>query len=145
MKNEKLPVMRLDKSMPVTYLVPIHPESGEIWKEKQDEILELATELRYEIDEDLREKYRIDLDAAKAGVSFESHPLIMMSSYIFGKAFAGIVPRIQYHCHPDTWADIPDSDKSKFEMIIDEDYFFLSKKDKTIEFFKQDGEWKLLK
>lgn len=134
--------------MPVAYLVPICPESGEIWKEKQDEILELATELRYEVDDDLCKEYRDLLEAAKDGVKFEYRPLIMMSSYAFGKAFAGAVPLPQYHCHPDVWKNMLDDEKSNFDPKIDDDYSFLSKKkkkDKTIEFFKQDGEWKLLK
>lgn len=120
------PLMMLDESMPETHMAPIHPETGEVWGEKQWELVELATAWRYESDDDLRKKAEAEYIAAKEGVTFAERPLFKQSSFILGAACKDLPPpREMYHCHPKTWEKVPDEAKAKFEVRVDAGYSFL--------------------
>jgi hypothetical protein len=119
-----LPLMMLDESMPETYVAPINID-GELWYEKQWELVELATALRYEPDDDLRKEAEAEYKAAMVGVAFEDRPYFAQSSFALGAAFKDVTPREVYHCHPKTWEKVPDDAKAKFEVRVQSEYSFL--------------------
>lgn len=120
-----LPLMMLDESMLETYMAAIHPETGEVWEEKQWELVELGTEWSYESDKDLRKEAGVKLQNARKGVVFEPRPYVAKSSFILGAAYKDVTPREVYHCHPKTWEKVPDDAKAKFEVRVDGGYSFL--------------------
>jgi len=120
------PIMYLDDSMDENYMAPVHPETGEIWHEKQWELVELATAWRYESDDDIRKEAKAAYDKARDGVKFESSPLFKESSFMVGAAFKDAVFPKVYHCHPNTWAKVPDERKAGFEVRKHEPYKFTS-------------------
>lgn len=126
-----LPLMMLDESMPETHMVPIHPETGEVWGEKQCELVELATAWRYESDDDLRKEAEAEYIAAKKGVTFAERPFFKQSSFILGAAYKDVTPREVYHCHPKTWEKVPDDAKDKFEVRVQSEYSFLGQNDQV--------------
>lgn len=117
-----LPLMMLDESMPETCMAPIHPETGEVWGEKQWELLSLAMAYQYESDDDLRKEAEAKYKAAKEGVTFEERPLFKQSSFMLGAACKDVTPREMYHCHPKTWEKVPDDAKARFEARVDAGY-----------------------
>jgi hypothetical protein len=121
--------MMLDESMPENHMAPIHPETGEVWGEKLWELVELATDWRYESDDDLRKEAEAEYKAAKEGVTFEERPLFRQSTFMLGAAYKDMTPREMYHCHPKTWEKVPDDAKAKFEVRVDAGYSFLGQKE----------------
>jgi hypothetical protein len=121
-----LPLMMLDESMPETHMAAIHPETGEVWEEKQWELVELGTEWSYESDKDLRKEAGVKLQNARRGVLFAPRPYVAKSSFILGAACKDLPPlREMYHCHPKTWEKVPDDAKAKFEVRVASEYSFL--------------------
>lgn len=125
-KLDTRPLMMLDESMPETYMAPINPETGEVWGEKQRELVELATAWRYEFDEDLRKEAEAEYNAAVDGITFAERPLFKESFIIRGAAYKDLPPpRKMYHCHPKTWDIVPDEIKAKFEAKVHTSFQFL--------------------
>jgi len=117
--------MMLDESMPETYVAPINLD-GELWYEKQWELVELATAWRYESDDDLRAEAEAEYRAAMVGVAFEDRPYFKQSSFLLGAAYKDLPPpREMYHCHPKTWEKVPDDAKAKFEVLVHSEYSFI--------------------
>ena len=111
--------MVLDAAMAETHMAPIHPETREVWGEKQWELVELATAWRYESDDDLRKEAEAEYKKAAEGIAFEERPLFKQSSFLLGAAYKDLPPpRKMYHCHPKTWEKLPKKTKAKFELYV---------------------------
>ncbi len=116
------PLMWLDEKLPETHMAPIIPETGEVWEEKQWELVELATDWRYEPDEELRKQALEKYNAAKDGVTFAERPFFQQSTFALGSAFAGVNPPPTYHCNPRTWDRLPEEAKAKFDARVAKEY-----------------------
>jgi len=109
------PLMILDDAIPETSEVPIHPETGEVWEEKRDELLGIQALYGHEMvggTAVLSDK----MTQASRGVSFEQRPQIYKVFYCIGSAHKGCDPRETYTCHPKTWDGLSDAQRSGFEM-----------------------------
>jgi len=113
----EIKVMQLDPSLPETYSAPIDPKTGEIWWEKQTELCDLATEARYEGNDEERKAAVARYLAARHGVQFEERPYICQHTLILGAAYKDVVvPSLLLSCHPNTWAKLSDETKAEFKV-----------------------------
>ena len=116
------PIMWLDEKLPETQMAPIIPETGEVWEEKQWELVELATDWRYEPDYDLRKDALARYNAAKEGVTFAERPYFQGHILILGAAYAGVKTPEMVSCHPATWEKLPQAVKDKYDVRLQKDY-----------------------
>lgn len=111
------PVMMLDASLPLTFDHPVHPETGELWPEKHQELVILATEYRYESDDDIREKARGKYFAAREGISFKEVPYVAAHSFMLGAAYKGAEPPPTFSVHPTFWLQSEPAVRAKFQLL----------------------------
>ncbi|MBE2181408.1 MAG: hypothetical protein IAE97_13150 [Chthoniobacterales bacterium] len=114
--------MWLDDKLPETHMAPVVPETGEVWEEKLWELAELATDWRYEADDELRKDALARYHAAKEGVTFAEKPYFRGHTLMLGAAFAGVKIPEMVSCHPATWERLPQSVKDKYDVRIHKDY-----------------------
>lgn len=138
------PQMWLDSKLPKTHLVPINPDTGDMWAERFERLQELATQYRYSgsYEEEARKEWKAEYDALKVGVEFREVPYFVEHKLMLGAAMIGLgettiphfdedkwkyraesapknydaekVPAI-LGCHPETWAVLPDAFKADYE------------------------------
>ena len=118
-------IMYLDPSLAETYQAPIDPKTGEVWAEKQWELIELGTDARYENDDELRKEALAKYWAARDGVTFEDRPYICQHTLMLGAAFKDVeTPELMLSCHPNTWAKFPEEAKAGFTVEEVREYRF---------------------
>lgn len=123
--EKPLPIMLLDERLPENSMAPIHPKTGRVWLNKQWELVALATEWKYEDDDDLRQSAKEKYEKARVGVVFEERPHFEKSFVMIGCSLKDMAPLLEvYHCHPKTWEKASDEDKAKFEVRTRKDYSF---------------------
>ena len=110
--------MILDSTIYETRPFAIHPETGEPWPERQEELMDLSL-LRY--DSDFREEAEPKYAALMAETKFRTEPNMVQYHFFFGAAFEGMTPPPMFGCHPNTWAKLPDSAKAAFDEVVDGD------------------------
>lgn len=119
--------MWLDSTLPLTHEVPVHPVTGEVWWERFEQLIELATLYRYSgSDEDAdRAGWKEEYDALREGVEFRSEPYVQESTLLLGAkaALPGVdrPPKI-FNCHPDTWDALADDVKERFEVFDNDEH-----------------------
>lgn len=116
----KLPVMRLDSSLPKTHRVPVHPETGEVWKERAQRLCWLETVLLYESEQD--PAWQVERDALLAETEFREEPLFMEQHLLLGSSLAGAVVPRTFSCHPETWAGYLLEAQAKFQLVSEEEW-----------------------
>ena len=128
MKSEvtKRGIMILDPQLPlIQEIVPLHPATGLPWKERWDELRDLATLILHCEGEDAtaQQERRNKWQELTAGVQFAEAPYIEARSFIVGSASLlrahnpklSRTPTQVFACHPDTWAAIPEAKKAFFD------------------------------
>ena len=110
------PIMYLDDTLPITHMLPIDPVTGKVWEEKMWELIELATDARYESDEVLRNEALAKYHDAKEDVTFEPRPFFQKSTFILGAAHSGLTIPETFHCNPETWEALPQAEKDKYDV-----------------------------
>ena len=122
-----LPLMMLDDSIPRTRPCPIHPETGLLWEEKDDELRILALEAIDHI-EDNDKLYESEYGKATEGLKFAEVPVVMKTVVLCGSAVKGVLSeREMFSCHPETWEKFTAEQKAKYEVRQQPKYQFLSK------------------
>jgi len=116
--------MELDDQLRETYIAPINSETGDIDNEKLWELISLATDARYESDDQQRQIAIDALELAKKDVVFEERPYFEQSTFMLGAAYKDVVIPPMIACHPNTWANMKDEDKAKFDCRKREEYRF---------------------
>lgn len=124
MKQRRL--MLLDPSTPKTYQAPIHPETGEEWGEKLQELTRLATLRIYGDDESVRADAAAKYDEAVQGVTFASRPRIEQCYFSLGSAVQVnqtcgqedflLQQQEALRCHPETWQSFTDAEREAFDV-----------------------------
>lgn len=114
------PRVFLDSTHPLTSSVPVKAGTSETWVERLDELMDLATELRFG---DSKGKERAELLARylslREGVEFRDEPYFVKYMLLLGEEAAkkgGEVPDM-IGCHPDVWALAPEEMKARYEVV----------------------------
>lgn len=112
--------MTVSSNTPKTRRVPIHPETGEIWTELQQELFELHCQSLDEQSPAAAARYR----ELHVGVEMRDHPYVCEFHLCLGAGAVTDPARIAEHesrhhygCHLDTWAAMTDEARARFEFI----------------------------
>lgn len=122
-----LPLMMLDDSIPKTRPCPIHPETGLLWTEKDDELRSLALDLAFDLgDDDKLDKS--EYGKATEGLKFAEVSVMMKTVVLCGSSVKGVLSeREMFSCHPETWERFTAEQKAKYDVREQPKYQFLSK------------------
>lgn len=101
--------MMLDESLPVRHSVPLHPETGQPWKERYDEIVEVS----------------IEMAQGNPHAAAKRAELIAVTTFREEPFMVELIPQLRptgddsrvFSCHPKTWEDMPQCVKDKFTLV----------------------------
>ncbi len=109
-------IMVMDSSLPEWNTVPLHPETGQPWIERYQDLVNLSAMMK-------RYAFGLDYEATKA----KRDKLISDTEFRNEFYIVELVPTTEpepgvikypvYSCHPETWARFPDEVKATFKLI----------------------------
>lgn len=102
------PKMFLDSELPKTVSFPIHPETGEPW---QDRMEELDASLKSMMANPSNAAIKATHEELVAATTFEEAAFIACPSEILGQTAKAV-----YACHPEVWALVDPEVKAKFDV-----------------------------
>lgn len=109
--------MHIDSELRRTHTVPLNPATGEVWRERLEELVHWSVMRR---DSDYREEAEQQIKALSEGVAFREQPYVCEYHYAIGSGAAKNMPELPKHvlgCHPDTWAALPQDIRDGFDAL----------------------------
>jgi hypothetical protein len=115
------PIMNLDPSLPKTRKVPVNPETGNVWSERQDELGDLYW--RWQEAEEDEAEHEARWQALRDQTQWTDEVVIFEYTITMGAGAAlqmppGKTPKIpkMLGCHPEIWAKVPADVQAQYDV-----------------------------